>query len=106
MARVGLSIDVAREMPLSGPALFYLGFQRDRARAGQEPVDHDLPIRFLTGVTMWRPASGSSEAARALQIAGVVAFHDADDCLLELQFDDASSGRADLRPALPLTLRW
>jgi hypothetical protein len=102
----GFAIDVARETPICGPEFFYFGFQWGRARNGQEPVDHELPIKSLTGVTVWRPAGGGSEAASALQTAGLVAFHDANDYLLELQFDEASRGRADLRPALPLTLRW
>ena len=41
-----------------------------------------------------------------LQAAGLLASKDADEYLLELQFDEASRGRADLRPVLPLTLRW
>jgi hypothetical protein len=102
----GLSIDVAVETPLSGPEFFYLGFQRGRARSGQEPIGHELPIDSLTGATVWRPAGGDSQAARALQAAGLVTFHDAEEYLLELRFDDAGRGRADLRPALPLTLRW
>jgi Glyoxalase-like domain len=102
----GLSIDVALETPLAGPEFFYLGFQQGRARSGQEHVGHELPIGALAGATVWRPASGDSQAAQALQAAGLMAFHDADDYLLELRFDDGSRGRADLRPALPLTLRW
>jgi hypothetical protein len=102
----GLSIEVARETPLAGPEFFYLGFQRDRARIGHEPVDHDLPIGSLTGVAVWRPAGGDSEAARALQAGGLLAFHDADHYLLELRFDEGGKGRADLRPTLPLLLRW
>jgi hypothetical protein len=35
-----------------------------------------------------------------------VAFRDGDDFLMELDFDEARGGSADLRPALPLTLRW
>jgi hypothetical protein len=69
-------------------------------------VPPGLPMESLTAVTVWRPAGGDSQVARALEAAGLVAFHDADDYLLELRFDDANSGRADLRPALPLTLRW
>ena len=38
--------------------------------------------------------------------AGVLISKDADEYLLELQFDEASRDRADLRPILPLTLRW
>jgi hypothetical protein len=102
----GLSIEVAQATPLAGPEFFSLGFQRDRARIGQEPVSHDLPIGCLTGVTVWRPAGGDSQAGRALQEAGLVEFYDADHYLLELRFDDASKGRADLRPTLPLVLRW
>jgi hypothetical protein len=102
----GVSVEVASAVPLASPEFFYLGFQRGRGRSGQEPVDHELPIESLTGVAVWRPASGDSETARALQAAGLVAFHDADDYLLELRFDDASRGCVDLRPALPLRLRW
>jgi len=102
----GLAIDIARATPLSGPEFFYLGFQRDRARLGQEPVDHTLPIRSLTMVTLSRPREGRSEAASVLEAAGVLAFRDSDEYLLELQFDEATRGHADLRPVLPLTLRW
>jgi Glyoxalase-like domain len=101
-----MSIDVASETPLSGPEIFYLGFQRGRARSGPEPVEHGLPIASLTAVTVSRPASGDSEAARVLEAAGLVAFRDADDYLLELRFDEAIRGGADLRPALPLILEW
>ena len=102
----GLSIHVARATPLAGPALFYLGFQRGRARAGQEPIQHGLPIGCLSGVTVARPLDGDSPAARAVQAAGLVTFRDAGEYLLELRFDDGDRGHADLRPALPLTLQW
>jgi len=102
----GIAIDIARETPLSGPEFFYLGFQQGRARLDHEPVDHMLPIRSLTKATVWRPPGGVSEAADALQTAGVLVSKDADEYLLELQFDEASRGSADLRPVLPLTLRW
>jgi hypothetical protein len=102
----GLSFEVARATPLAGPEFFYVGFQRERARMGQEPVDHDLPLGALTGVTVWRPGVGDSDAARSLQAAGLVDFHDSDEYGLELRFDEAVRDRADLRPALPLVLRW
>jgi hypothetical protein len=102
----GLSIEVALETPLSGPEFFYLGFQRSRARSGQEDVHHELPLGALAAASVWRPASGDSETARAVQAAGLVEFHDADEYLLELRFDEANRGLADLRPSLPLTLRW
>lgn len=101
----GLSIEVAGETPLSGPELFYLGFQGGRPRRGVEPIDHELPIRSLRGVSVWRPASGGSEAATTLEGAGLVAFHDAGEYLLELQFDTGDRS-LDFRPELPLRLRW
>ena len=102
----GVAIEIARDTPLAGPELFYLGFQRGRPRAGQERVDHALPIRKLVNVTVWRPASGDSAAAQALEAAGLVAFRDASEHRLELRFESTSRGLADLRPELPLTLAW
>jgi len=102
----GVAIEVARDTPLAGPEFFYLGFQQGRPRQGQERVDHALPIRRLVGATVWRPQSGDSAAAQALQAAGLVAFREADDYRIELRFDGPSQGQADARPALPLTLVW
>jgi hypothetical protein len=102
----GVAIDVARDTPLTDPEFFYVRLRRDRSRAAQEPVEHDLPIRSLTGITVWRPASRGSDAAKALQAAGLMVLLDADEYLMELSFDEASLGSADLRPMLPLALRW
>jgi hypothetical protein len=101
----GASIDIAKDTPLTGPEFFYLGFQRGPAQAPQ-PRDHRMPIGPLVGVTVWRPASGDSRTATAIEAAGLVAFQDADDYQLELRFESASHGSADLRPELPLTLAW
>jgi len=101
----GLAIDIARDTPLREPEFFYLGFQRDRARLGQEPIAHALPLGSLTNVTVARPA-GASAASEAARILGLVAFRDTDEYLLELGFDSADRGSADLRPPLPLVLRW
>jgi hypothetical protein len=56
-------------------------------------------------VSVWRPAVVGSEAARALEGAGLVAFHDAGEYLLELRFDSGDRS-LDFRPALRLKLRW
>jgi len=46
-------------------------------------------------------------AARAVQDAGVVTFVDAAHDLMTVTFDEARAGEsADLRPELPLVLRW
>jgi hypothetical protein len=55
---------------------------------------------------VFRPGGSTSPAIRALQLTRLIAVYDADEYLLELRFDEASRGTADLRPELPLTLRW
>jgi hypothetical protein len=102
----GMSIELARDTPIECPELFFLSFQRGRARGGQEPIAHALPIAGLRGVTVWRPAAGRCDASQALEAAGLVAFRDADHYLLEMRFGEGAIGEADLRPALPVRLRW
>jgi Glyoxalase-like domain len=103
-----IAIEIARDTPLSEPEFFYLGFQRGRARPGQEPVTHAVPASELTGVRIWGLTSGPrSPAATAVQAAGLVTLDKADHYLMELTFDGGShAGSADLRPDLPLILRW
>jgi len=102
----GVAIDIARDTPLAGPEFFYLGFQRGRPRQREEPVEHALPLRRLVGVTVFRPRSGDSAAARGLEAAGLVSFRDAEDHRLELRFDGPGDQSAELAPELPLTLAW
>jgi hypothetical protein len=101
-----VAIDIAVGTPLEGPEFFYLGFQGGRPRAGREPIDHALGCRRLTGVTVFRPATGHSAVAAAVEEAGIASFKDADEYRLELRFDEANRGASDLRPELPLVLRW
>jgi len=103
-----IAIEIARDTPLSEPAFFYLGFQRGRARVAQEPVTHGIPASEITGIRIGTPAPGPrSAAAEAVQAAGLVAIHEADQFLMELTFDRAThGGSVDLRPTLPLVLRW
>jgi Glyoxalase-like domain len=102
----GLSIDVALETPLEGPEFFYLGFLRAAGAASHQPTTHELPCGKLTGVTVYRPPAGHSTIAAALETAGIATFRDADEYLLELRFDDAIRGTSDVRPTLPLVLKW
>ncbi len=104
----GATIEMARGTLLSEPEIFYLGFQRDRARLGKEPIDHEPPLRYLKRVTVWTPvsAAASSPAARTLAEAGLFDLRHGEAHLMELAFDDARRGHADLRPDLPLVLRW
>lgn len=103
----GLAIEIARDTPLHEPELFFLAFQRGRARNGEEPVRHDLPISELRGITISMPGGALSAAAQALRAAAPVVFREADHYLMELTFDQAAPRSAlDLRPGLPLALRW
>jgi hypothetical protein len=102
---LGATIELARGTLLGEPEIFFLGFQRDRARMGREPVDHELPLRYLRRVTVTTPAPPSA-AARAIAGTGLFELRQGDAHLMELAFDEARRGQADLRPELPLVLRW
>jgi hypothetical protein len=114
----GISIGVAAGVPLGEPACFWLPFQRGRARQGIEPAAH-AEARVITGVRVSLPshpaspgatmrvASVQSEAARAVERAGLITFEQAPSHVLDLKLDDARHHRtADLRPHLPLRLHW
>lgn len=103
----GMAIEVAEDVPLSEPAIIYLAFQRGRARPGGEPIDHAPPLTTLARATIAGPmAELPSDAARAVEGTGQVAFARAADYVLTLAFSGAADVTADLRPELPLVLRW
>jgi hypothetical protein len=103
----GASIGVALDAPPMGPAFFWLPFQRNRARVGHEPTTHRIG-RTISRARIGVPALPvSSEPARIVATMGVLIFDDADDHFLELTIADAPThGTHDLRPRLPLILRW
>jgi len=103
-----LSIEVAPDTPLTEPDFFYLSFQHGRARLGQEPVQHSIPVRDITEVSVGLPGGmPHSAAARATRELGLVSFDQAEGYLLRLTFDQGSRGkRVDLRPKLPLEMHW
>jgi hypothetical protein len=79
----GLAIDVAIDTPLSEPERFYVGFQRARPADTVQPYAHAIGAREITDVTI-----GTGH-------------------LMALTLDGGGKGMsADLRPDLPLTLRW
>jgi glyoxalase-like protein len=102
---LGATIERASGTHLGEPEIFFLGFQRDRARLGREPIDHGPPLRDLKRVTVWTPAEPSA-SARAIAGTGLFDLRPGQAHLMELAFDDARRGQADLRPDLPLVLRW
>jgi hypothetical protein len=103
---LGSTIEMARGTLVSEPEIFYLGFQRDRARLGREPIDHEPPLRSLSRVTVWTPVAPST-AARAIADKGLFDLRQGEAHLMELRFEGGRRpGQADLRPDLPLILSW
>jgi hypothetical protein len=93
---------------LEEPELLYLGFQRGRARQGAEPTTHRIAANKVTAVGVALPTLRSrSTAARALETRGLLSYAIADDYLVSLTLDSATSrNMADLRPDVPLVLYW
>ncbi len=107
-----LAIDVAgNSEALDEPMLFHLVFgARPDAAASSDrhPLEHATGVRELTRVRWMRPSRRPPSAElRAVVKTGLLDVGDGDAHVLELGFDDEPDrGHADLRPALPLVLRW
>jgi hypothetical protein len=103
-----VAIELAVGTPLEEPELFYMRWARRPDATRREPVDHPVPSTDVTSVRIGVPGPRPlSEAARAAEAAGVVGFHSAEDHLMTLGLDGEARGHvADLRPDLPLVLRW
>jgi hypothetical protein len=106
-----LAIHVGAGVPASEPWWFYLAFGRrpdDPGWSPRQPLDHPAGVREVTGVRLAGPGLGApSGVARAVAAAWPVGLAEAPDHLGEVTFDEGGLGRAvDLRPALPLVLRW
>jgi hypothetical protein len=104
----GFAIEVAAGTTLEEPEVFYIPFARRPDALGQQPMSHGPGLCELTGVGIGVPGRGAvSAAARAAEESGVVAFAPADEHLMTLTFDrGARNQTADLRPELPVVLRW
>jgi hypothetical protein len=100
-------LEVAVGTRLSEPELFYLGLPRHPGDMGDQPVEHIAPLREITSVRISVPAP-PTEALRALEATELVSFVVAPSPLLELGFGakPGSVATADVRPELPLVLRW
>jgi hypothetical protein len=84
---------------LHEPFLFVLPF-------GRRPVEPGS-TREITRVVIETPVAAPSAEALALAHEGVLEWHHARTHGLTLELDEAAAGaHADLRPALPLQLRW
>jgi hypothetical protein len=74
----------------------------------QALVDHPLGVRRVTGVQVLSPdLPADSPTLRGLQESGLVRFERAEGHVLVLELDGAQRGESrDLRPAIPLILRY
>jgi hypothetical protein len=106
-----LAIHVGRDVPLSEPFWFHLGFGRrpdDPRWPTRQPIEHATGFGEVTGVRLAGPGLGSpSEVGRAVAGLKVVALADVPTHLAEVTFDGGGQGQIeDFRPALSLLFRW
>jgi hypothetical protein len=107
----GMRIDMAAGLPLTEPEMLFVRFARRpdrRLGAAREPLSHPLGVSELSSLSITTNfGEPASAAARALTRHGIVEFRTANSQALELGFDALRQGRElDLRPRLPLVLRW
>jgi hypothetical protein len=91
-----------------GPALVHLPFShRPDSRPERHPLEHALGVREITRAVVRGPHPPSPAAEEAARRAAGLRFQPGAEHLLEVGFDGERAGRsADLRPLLPLLLRW
>jgi hypothetical protein len=103
-----VSIGIGVNTPLTQPEILYVNFATSPAAKAREPLTHLLGVKEITGVRIGLPGgSAQSPGAKAVSAAGLVEFFDCSDYLAEVLLDGAIAQKsADLRPGLPLILRW
>jgi hypothetical protein len=90
---------------LDEPFLFFLPWSRGPAWGAPE---HPNGTRAITGVSLTVPeVEGSSPELDALSKLGVVAVERGPQPLMHIELDGGARGECvDLRPAVPLLVRW
>lgn len=89
---------------LSEPLVFVLPWSRTPS---WEVPHHPNGARRMTGVVFGPCPEGHSVALSAFLDLGLVSCTTAEAPLLQIEFDSGRQGvQCDLRPGLPLTLRW
>jgi hypothetical protein len=106
-----LAIHVGRDVPLSEPFWFHMGFGRrpdDPRWPTRQPLEHAAGFRDVTAVRLAGPGLGSpSEVGRAVAGLEAVALADDPEHLVEVTFDGGGQRRVeDFRPVLPIRFRW
>lgn len=102
------AIDVASDVPLTEPAFFHLPFPRAPARLATSDRASGPILPAATHVTIAGPRPATSAAARIVEYGGwLTTVGDAPRPLMTLIIDDERRGvTVDLRPELPLILKW
>ena len=106
-----LAIHVGRDVPLSEPFWFYLGFARrpdDLAWPTRQPLEHAAGFSEITAVRLTGPGLDKpSEAGQAVAQLAAVDLSEAPEQLAEITIDGGGRQRVeDFRPFLPLVFRW
>ena len=102
-----VSIGIALATPLVEPEFLYENFATSPKAKGREPLSHPLGLREMTHVRIGLPGDAQSQAAKTAAGLAIASFADAGQYVAELFFDHGLKGEsADLRPQLPLLLRW
>jgi hypothetical protein len=107
----GMAIQIARGTMAVEPFLFInpVGRRPDASPPEQrQPLEHPLGVREITGVHVVSAGCElPSDPLDAVRRLGIATFEQGDGHLLAVTFDrGAQGGAVDLRPKLPLTLRW
>ena len=93
---------IASGVSLEEPFWGYLPRARRQDESSQEPLDHPAGLRELTRVRLACPALDPASVT-----VNLLPWTEAPAHRLDLTFDQGAQNRtADLRPHLPLTLRW
>lgn len=103
----GLAIEVADGMALDEPAVFYMAGLGPRRPRGEHSIDHAVPLVTVHRLSIEGPLPADRSLPRlSLEASGAVAFAEASAYLMSIDFSDAPRHAADLRPDLPIVLRW
>jgi hypothetical protein len=86
------------------PLIFYFPLHRRPNQQMAQYMEHPIGLRRISRVLVCGPFASALDFAG---LPGNIAFHTEAKYLIEIGFDREQAGRfADLRPTLPLILRW
>ncbi len=103
----GFTIEVAKDVPVNEPLLFYLPFARPALVEDIRSTSaHHAHVGGIVGATLHLPQTANlSPALHALVAAGVVAVEPSREYLLDLFHVGGSKEFVDMRPELALRFR-